>query len=109
MLDVVAVSQIVAIAVIALAVVGFLHWLLESGVRKRLMRCPETGAVVFVGAEAISRGSGKTPALVVHSCELWPARKNCARGCLARFDETTPGYRVKLDALRPFEQPPHPG
>lgn len=109
MLDIITVAQIAVIAVIALAAVGFLHWILEGGVRKRLMRCPESGAVAFVGAEAISRGKGKAPVLMVHSCEFWPERKDCARGCLARFDETTPGFRVKLDALRPFEQPPHPG
>ena len=103
MLDVITVAQIAVIAVVALAAVGFLRWLLEGGVRKRLMRCPETGAVAFVSAESISRRSGKAPALVVHSCEFWPARKDCARGCLARFDETTPGYRIKLDSLRSFE------
>ena len=103
MVDITTVAQIAAIAVVALAAVGFLHWILEGGVRKRLMRCPETGAVAFVGAEAITRGDGKAPTFLVHSCEFWPERKDCARGCLARFDETTPGYRIKLDALRSFE------
>lgn len=103
MVDITTVVQVAGIAVVALAAVGFLHWLLEGGVRKRLMRCPETGAVAFVGAHAVPRGAGKAPALLVHTCEFWPERKGCARGCLARFDETTPGYRIKLDALRSFE------
>lgn len=109
MLDITAVAQIAAIAVVALGVIGFLHWMLEGTLTKRLMRCPETGGIAFVDAQAIPRGEGKAPVLLVHSCELWPDRKDCARGCLARFDETTPGYRVSLDALRPFERPRHPG
>jgi hypothetical protein len=109
MLDITTVVQIAAIAVLALAAVGFIDWLFEGGARKRLMRCPETGAVAFVGANAMSRGEGRPVVLMVHSCELWPARKDCARGCLARFEETTPGYRIKLDALRPFDQPRHSG
>ncbi len=106
MLDMTSLAQIAVITVLALAAVGFIHWLFEGGAGKRLMRCPETGAVAFVGAEEIWRSQGKAPVLMVHSCELWPARKDCGRGCLARFDETTPGYRIKLDALRPFDQPP---
>ena len=109
MLDITAVAQISAIAVVALAVVGFLHWMREGALKERLMRCPETGGVAFVDARAIPRRDGKAPVLLVHSCGLWPDRKDCARGCLARFDETAPGYRVRLDALRPFERPRHPG
>jgi hypothetical protein len=99
------VAQIVAIAVLALVVVAFVRYVVEGVSRKRLMRCPETGAVAFVGAERVSRREGEAPAVIVRSCEFWPERKDCARGCLARYDETTPGYRVKLDALRPFERP----
>jgi hypothetical protein len=73
--------------------------------RMRLMRCPETGAIAFVGAANISRGEGKAPEVVVRSCELWPERSHCARGCLERYEEATPGYRVKIEALRPFSQP----
>ena len=109
MLDITSLAQIAAIVLLALAAVVFLNSIFESGPRKRLMRCPETGAVAFVGAEAISRGRDKAQSIVVHSCEFWPERKDCAQGCLARYDEISPGYRVKPDALRPFEPPPHAG
>ena len=105
MVDFTAVSQIVIIALLALVTVACVHWVIERGSRSRLMRCPETGAVAFVGAEQVSRDKGKAPEIMVCSCEFWPERKDCARRCLARFSETTPGYRVKLDALRPFERP----
>lgn len=71
----------------------------------RLMRCPETGAIAFVGAERVSRGEGTAPEVTVRSCELWPERKDCARGCLERYEQTAPGYRIKVEALRPFERP----
>lgn len=109
MLDITVLAQISAIALLALAAVVFLNSILEIGPRKRLMRCPETGAVAFVDANAVSSGAGKAPAVVVHSCEFWPERKDCAQGCLARYDDITPGYRVKLEALRPFEPPSAPG
>jgi hypothetical protein len=105
MVDFASLAQIVVIAVLALFAVVFVHWVLERGSRNRLMRCPETGAVAFVGAERVSRGDGKGPEVIVRSCEFWPERKDCARGCLARYDETALGYRIKLDALRPFEGP----
>ncbi|MDH3287555.1 MAG: hypothetical protein OEP48_07515 [Betaproteobacteria bacterium] len=93
-----------AIVVLVLCTVGCGYWLIEPVVRKRLLRCPETGCVAFVEAGRVFRGDGTTPELTVRSCELWPDSKDCARGCLARYDEATPGYRIKLEALRPFEQ-----
>mgnify|MGYP001611974036 CR=1 FL=1 len=71
----------------------------------RLMRCPETGAVAFVGAEKISRGEGTVPEVTVRSCDLWPKRKDCARGCLERYEQTAPGFRIRVEALRPFDGP----
>lgn len=69
----------------------------------RLMRCPETGSITIVRAERVASGDGQAQALTVLRCGLWPERKNCDRGCLARYDETTSGYRVNLRALRPFD------
>ena len=109
MLDIMSITQLSAIVLLALAAVVFLNSIFERSTRKRLMRCPETGAVAFVGAEQISRGDGKASTLQVHSCEFWPERKDCARGCLARYNETAPGYRVRANALRPFEPPPQAG
>lgn len=104
MMDFTALAWIVAIVALALCVVGFLYWLIEPVLRKRLLRCPNTGCVAFVEAERVFRALGTMPELTVRSCELWPERKDCARGCLARYDEAAPGYRIKLEALRPFEQ-----
>lgn len=97
-------AWLVAIVVVALFVVGCTYKLIEPVLRKRLLRCPNTGCVAFVEAERVFRGDGTTPELIVRACELWPDRKDCARGCLARYDEAVAGYRVKLEALRPFEQ-----
>ena len=104
MVDITSLAQVVVIAVLALFAVIFVHWVIERGSRNRLMRCPETGAVAFVGAERVSHTDGNASAVIVRSCEFWPERKSCARGCLARYDESTRGYRVKLDSLRPFER-----
>jgi len=109
MLDLTGIAQVTAITLLALVFVVFLNTVFGNGPKKRLMRCPETGAVAFVGADTRSRGNGKEPEIVVHSCEFWPERKDCARGCLARYYETTPGYRIRPDALRPFERPPQTG
>jgi hypothetical protein len=73
--------------------------------RMRLMRCPETGTIAFVNAASMSRGEGKAPAIAVRSCELWPRRQHCARDCLERYEEAAPGFSVKVEALRPFQQP----
>jgi hypothetical protein len=102
-MDFVALAWIVAIVGLAVGLVGFLRWLLEPAFRNRLLRCPEAGCVAFVEAGRVFRSGGTIPELAVYSCELWPERKNCARGCLARYDEAAPGYRIKLEALRPFE------
>ena len=71
---------------------------LRPGSNRRLMRCPETGGIAFVDAEV---GKETTPR--VRSCDLWPARKGCAQGCLERYGQTAPGFPVNIDALRPFE------
>lgn len=97
--------QVGAIVVLALVVVAFVRYFIEGASKKRLMRCPETGAVAFVGVEGVPGRAGEAPKLVVRSCEFWPARKDCAQQCLVRYAETEAGYRVRLDALRPFERP----
>lgn len=90
------------------AVVAFgawVIWLTNRYLTDRLMRCPETGAVTLVRAEEHSRPGGNATKPVVQWCELWPERKDCAQGCLARYDETEPGFKINLYALRPFERP----
>ena len=70
----------------------------------RLMRCPETGAIALVNAGA-AHGKSAERGITVKSCNLWPERKDCAQGCLVRYPQTRPGYRVNVEALRPFHRP----
>lgn len=93
---------LVIAAIAALAVL--IRWALWRVKGARLMRCPEEGSIAIVTADRVTPRSGGKPEVRVRSCELWPRRKECARGCLARYAETTPGYRINAAALRPFEQ-----
>lgn len=87
-----------------LALALYVCWIVRQVCKNTLMRCPETGAVTLVGIETASRSAVRAPGVKVQRCGLWPNKKNCASGCLARYEETEPGYRVNLDALRPFER-----
>lgn len=104
-MDVAGLAQVGAIVALALVVVALARYFVAGTSKKRLMRCPETGAVAFVGVEGVAGHAGEAPGVVVRSCEFWPARKDCAQRCLERYAETESGYRVRLDALRPFERP----
>lgn len=52
---------------------------------KRVLRCPETGAVAEVGIDAsraaLTSAFGE-PQLRAQDCSLWPERKDCAQDCL---------------------------
>lgn len=92
------------IGIIALFCVGSVtYWVLGAIPKERLMRCPETGTITFVDIEGTSAEIGG-PGITVQHCDLWPEHKNCARGCLARYAESTTGFRIRLQALRPFER-----
>ena len=90
-------GAVIAIAGLLIAG-GFMVWINDRFSKDRMMRCPETGAITVV---RVGEGEGK--ALAVQRCDAWPERKQCTRGCLARYSETGPGWRINLDALRPFE------
>jgi hypothetical protein len=93
------------VAIVAFVLIaGWLYWLRGLTSKDRLMRCPEAGSVTFVGVERVTRGDAEAPEMTVVRCDLWPKYKDCARGCLTRYRETSPGYRVNLNALRPFER-----
>lgn len=101
--------QVYQIAV-ALAVMGSVAvavWLMWFTSGARFMRCPETGAIDLVDVNPAQAANGETLRLGVRQCDLWPKRQGCARGCLSRYSgysETAPWYRVRLEALRPFER-----
>ena len=82
---------------------GLVYWLKDMVSRARMMRCPETGSVTFVRVAPAAGGAGNASEVTVRQCDLWPKRKDCAQGCLARYGETPPGLCGNLDALRPFE------
>lgn len=76
---------------------------LQPGHDRRLIRCPETGGVAFVRAAWVSRGKRGVADLQVRSCDLWPERSNCTRGCLERYEQAPSGSLVSIEALRPYE------
>jgi hypothetical protein len=98
----------IALSIAGFAGIGIIALLivlkLGHGLNRRLMRCPETGSVAFVQTARAAPGAD-APEVTVSWCDLWPARKECARGCLVRYPQTVPGYRVNVKALRPFRQP----
>lgn len=92
-----------AIIIVVLVLAGVLMYRLIAHIsQRRLMRCPKTGAITFVDAAQTSPGDVNGPGLVVRNCDLWADQKNCDRGCLVRYGETTRGFRVDLHALRDF-------
>lgn len=87
----------------AMAFGGVFYWLSNMVSRGRMVRCPETGSITFVRVAPAAGGAGNASEVTVRQCDLWPKRKECTQGCLARYRETRRGSRVNLDALRPFE------
>jgi len=76
------IAALVAVTWVAL-ILGVLIKIARARNRK-LVRCPETGGIAIVDvsevlpADPASRG----PYLRVESCQLWPEKGNCGRGCL---------------------------
>jgi hypothetical protein len=98
---------VIALSIAVLAAIGAIAIFIvlwRSPARdKRLMRCPEDGSIAFVDAGP-AVGEGAARGVTVHWCDLWPAKKDCAQGCLVRYPQSRPGYRVNLEALRPFDR-----
>ena len=92
-----------ALAIVVFVAVAF--WLIWLASRGRLMRCPVTGGVAFVDVNPLQTANGESLRVGVRQCDLWPNRQGCAQGCLVRYSETAPRFRVELGALRPFERP----
>ena len=92
-----------AVVIVALVTVGALgFWLVDMNSKGRMMRGPESGSIAFIRVALAASGEGKSPKVTVKQCDLWPEKRDCAKGCLARYSETTPGYRVNPNSLRPF-------
>lgn len=92
-----------AVALAVVAVVAL--WLMWLASRGRLMRCPDTGGVALVEIDPVQTANGELVRVGVRECDLWPGKQGCAQGCLVRYSETAPPYRVRLEALRPFQRP----
>lgn len=99
----------VTLWIIVIAATGtvlfFIAWSLWPLRNARLMRCPQSGSIAYVSIQDRWLPGKTAPVQVVTRCDLWPLRKPCNRGCLARYHETAPGRRVNVEALRPFEHP----
>ena len=92
-----------ALVVLAFMVAGL--WMIRIASKGRLMRCPETGSVALVDVDAQQYQSGQAIQKAVVQCDLWPKKRGCAQGCLARYPETSPELgEVRLQALAPFER-----
>jgi hypothetical protein len=95
-------NQVMAWTLVLISVTAFgalLYWLNDAVSKaRRMMRCPETETITFVRVARAAESSAK-----VVQCELWPERKSCTQGCLARYHEPTSGLHVNLYALRPFK------
>jgi hypothetical protein len=100
-MDILEIAVLITVGAIAL----FVGWWLWPVRNTRLMRCPDTGAIACVHVIHVRRDEATPPAPRVRFCDLWPLRRPCARGCLARYNETVPRSRVNVEALRPFEHP----
>ena len=95
-----------AAATIWIALILGAYVKLERTRNRKLLRCPESGAITVVDIEEMSRETNSTarwPHLRVRSCELWPERKDCGRGCLIRCSEAWGSYGSNLASLRPFD------
>lgn len=97
-----------AVAIIVLVAVGvLLYRLIAPNLQRRLMRCPEKGTITFVDVDVVPSvlGDAKPSGLMVHKCDLWTEQqKECGSGCLERYVESMPGFRVDLHALRDFKR-----
>jgi len=93
-----------ALALLVLVIVGgLLYELLALVPYERLVRCPEQNAITYIDVRPAPPGQ-KTPfGAVVHHCGLWGERKDCAQGCLARYDDTRRGFQIDQQALRKFD------
>lgn len=84
--------------------VAYVIWVSRQVWKDRLVvRCPESGAITLIGVECVSLRAGSPPQLAVKHCGLWPAKAGCNWGCLARYEQTVPGFLPNLSALRPFD------
>ena len=77
---------------------GLLLWLLAIASRGEVRRCPETGSTAFVHTTVTADNERRDSIATVSQCNLWPARKGCAQGCLEQRGEIATGFRGDLEA-----------
>ena len=79
---------------------------LERYRKRKLVRCPESGAVGLVDIKEETPGPDEIaarPLLRVKNCSLWPERIDCASGCLNACSMTYGSWRFDLASLAHFE------
>ena len=97
MIEFASLLPITTAVIVALLVLGAFA-LIEVTTADRLVRCPQTGGVGMVRVDFLKA----TDHAQVHSCDLWPERRNCSQECLRRVSKKDNAYRAALKALRPL-------
>lgn len=73
---------------------------------RKLVRCPESGAIGLVDIKEEIPGPDEItarPLLRVKNCSLWPERIDCASGCLNACSATYGSWRFDLASLATFK------
>lgn len=73
---------------------------------RKLVRCPESGAIGLVDIKEETPGPDEVtarPLLRVKNCSLWPERIDCASGCLNACSATYGSWRFDLASLATFK------
>lgn len=87
------------------AVVVLAYVTLSSYGKRRLVRCPESGAVTFVEASEAQAGAdgSEGPPRAITYCRFWPEKNDCGTGCLSRYEQNQGLFGFDLKTLRPFD------
>jgi len=106
MLDISTTVAAATAAIIWFGVIVAAYMKLNRFRKRKLLRCPEVGAITLVDVEENALSGhlfDQAPRLKVKHCRLWPEKADCSRGCLIRCDQPCEGYGFDLSSLRPFE------
>lgn len=106
MLDISTTVAAATAAIIWFGAVAAAYMNLNRFRKRKLLRCPEVGAIALVDVEENALSGyvfDQAPRLEVKHCRLWPEKADCGRDCLSRCAETWGSYGFDLSSLRPFE------
>jgi hypothetical protein len=84
MTDILMILGAVALPIVWFALSQVAYARLNRYGKRRLLRCPETTGIAVVDVVRKAQSRSTTDSLTVETCQLWPEKQNCARGCLSR-------------------------